>query len=420
MTKEAGLERKQNPKARGNGEGSIYQDGNKWKGAITYGKKSNGAPKRKYFRADTEREIIKQMKAFNASLHNGTFVEPSNTTVGEWLKQWAELYKKDRISNKNLDSIMYHINEHIIPAIGHIKLQNLSTKMIQEMYNQKHNSGKLDGTGGLSPKTIKHLHETLRMALNKAVSEGYINKNPALECELKYKDNTEKKKFYTADEQARITEVINPENTTELLILTAMQTGLRKGEIIVLTWDDIDFDGLSIKVNKALTIYKNRDKSSSLKYVIEVKEPKTKASRRSVPISEELAGLLRKHRQKILQDNMKAGRSNNEFNLVFQSNNGTYLEQANITRTWNRVLAKAKVDRLGFHGIRHSFATRLAENNIHPKVTQVLMGHSNISTTLDIYSHVSNMLVDSSRETLASLFKLDKKVPSTSSANSSK
>lgn len=403
-------ERKQKTKARGNGEGSIYKDGERWKGAVTYGKKSDGSPKRKYFSGESERDIIKQMKIFNASLINGTHVEPSKMTVEEWLVQWAETYKKNHVSNKNYDSIIYHINEHFIPTIGHIKLQSLNTKMIQDLYNQKYYSGKLDGTGGLSPKTIKHLHETLRMALNKAVSEGLIPKNPALGCELKYRDHADKKKYYSPEEQKKIVEVINPDNTIELLILTDMLTGLRKGEIMALTWDDVDFDNQTININKAMTVYKNRDENAATRFVSEVKEPKTKSSRRSVPITEELAVYLKKHKQRIIQDNLKAGRSNKEYNLVFQTSNGTYLEQGNITRTWNRVLARAKVDRLGFHGIRHSYATRLAENNVHPKVAQAILGHSTISTTLDIYSHVSNMLVDASREKLADLFKLDKKV----------
>jgi len=398
-------EKKQNTKSRGNGEGTIYQDGNRWRGSITNGKKPDGSPNRIYFSGKSQKEVIRKKKELEASIQKGTYVEKTNTTFGAYLKTWLSK-KKNKVSDKNFDTLEYHVYEHIIPSIGHVKIQKLTKPMIDDMYADKYESGRLDGKGGLSPSTIKHLHETIRMSLNDAVIDGYITKNPSLNCNIKFKKNTAKKKYYTSEEQLKIIEAINTESTTELLILTDMLTGLRKGEIIALTWNDIDFENLSIHVNKSITQFKNRDGEGN-NYVREIKEPKTKSSKRHVPITEELAMLLEEHKQKMIMDNNEAGRSNDEYNIVFQSMNGTYLMQANVSRSWRNVLKRASVDPVSFHGIRHSYATRLAENNVHPKVTQSLMGHSTISTTLDIYSHVSNKMVDSSRETLANLFKLD-------------
>lgn len=398
-------EKKQNTKSRGNGEGTIYQDGNRWRGSITNGKKPNGSPNRIYFSGKSQKEVIKKKKELEASIQKGTYVEKSNTTFEAYLKSWLRK-KKNKVSDKNFDTLEYHVYEHIIPSIGHVKIQKLTKPMIDDMYAEKYESGRLDGKGGLSPSTIKHLHETIRMSLNDAVIDGYIMKNPALNCNIKFKKITEKKKYYTAVEQLKIIGVINTDSTTELLILTDMLTGLRKGEIIALTWDDIDFENLSIHVNKSITQFKNRADDGN-NYVREIKEPKTKSSKRYVPITEELAALLKKHKQRMLQQNLKAGKSSKEYDIVFQSTNGTYLMQANVTRSWRNVLKRAEVDPISFHGIRHSYATRLAENNVHPKVTQSIMGHSTISTTLDIYSHVSNTMVDSSRDTLAELFKLN-------------
>lgn len=410
MTKKT-EENKQNTKTRGNGEGTIFKEGNRWRGIITVGLKPNGSLNRVYFSGKTKQEVTRKKKELEASIQNGTYVEKTNITYAAYLKTWLKK-KKNKVSNKNFDTIEYHVDEHIIPAIGQIKIQKLTKSLIDDMYEEKYESGRLDGKGGLSPSTIKHLHETIRMSLNDAVIDGYIMKNPSLNCNINFKKVTDKKKFYTSEEQMMIIKAINTESTTELLILTDMLTGLRKGEIIALTWDDIDFENLSIHVNKSITQFKNRDDDGN-NYIREIKEPKTKFSKRHVPITEELALLLKKHKQRMLQENLKAGRSNKDFNIVFQSTNGTHLMQANVSRSWRNILKRAGVDPISFHGIRHSYATRLAENNVHPKVTQSLMGHSTISTTLDIYSHVSNTMVDSSRETLTELFKLDPKTLST-------
>ncbi|WP_422487329.1 site-specific integrase [Gudongella sp. DL1XJH-153] len=404
MTKET-QERGQKNKTRGNGEGTIFNEGNRWRGIITVGLKPDGSLNRVYFSGKTKQEVTRKKKELEASIQNGTYVEKTNITYAAYLKLWLKK-KKNKVSNKNFDTLEYHVYEHIIPSIGHVKIQKLKKPMIDDMYTEKYDSGRLDGKGGLSPSTIKHLHETIRMSLNEAVIDGYIMKNPSLNCNINFKKIKDKKKFYTAEEQLKIIGAINTESTTELLILTDMLTGLRKGEITALTWDDIDFENLSIHVNKAITQFKNRDDEGN-NYVREIKEPKTKSSNRYVPITEELAVLLKKHKQRMLQQNLKAGKSSKEYNIVFQSTNGTHLMQANVSRSWRNVLKRAEVDPISFHGIRHSYATRLAENNVHPKVTQSIMGHSTISTTLDIYSHVSNTMVDSSREILTKLFKLD-------------
>lgn len=346
-----------------------------------------------------------------ASLQNGTYVEPDKITFGEWAAKWLETYKKDHVSPKYYDSIEYHLNLHLIPSLGHIRLQNLTTDMIQNMYDEKYNSGNVKDGSGLSPRTIKHFHSTLRMILDKAVSRNLINKNPALDCDFKYPEREIKKKHLTLEESEKVIDAINPNVRSQLLVLTTLYTGLRKGEAIALKWDDVDLEDSIIHVNHSITVYRNRDSNTPNRYIVAVKEPKTVNSKRSVPITNKLTGLLKEHKQKMIEENLKAGRSNKDYNFVFQTRNGTPHRQSNVTRTWKKLLEKANVEYIKFHSTRHSYATRLAEKNLHPKVTQAVMGHSRISTTLDIYSHVSKEMIDATRSVISDVFQKDDDLP---------
>ncbi len=391
---------------KANGEGTIYKTENGYRGQITIGLDDNGKLIRRSFRGKTKKEVSKKINDYFASLHHGTYIDSNNITFGEWLEYFLETYKKNQVSPKHYDTTEYHINKHLIPSLGNIKLQDLTTDAIQEMYNEKYISGRLDGKGGLSSRTIKHLHETVRMSLSKAVSNKMIPFNPSLNCEIKYPETNAKKKHFTIEEQNRILEVIDGDNRSELIALTCIITGLRMGEVIALTWEDIDFNKLMISINKAITIYKNRDDLGDKNYLKAIKDPKTKHSKRSVPITKELAVLLKKHKNKMNEENLALGRSSKEFNIVFQTKNGTHHNQSNVTRTWNRILERADVEHVGFHGIRHSYTTRLMELNLNPKIVQEFLGHSTLSTTLNIYSHLTKDMIDSSRDTIADVFKM--------------
>lgn len=406
-------DKKKKRRSKANGEGTIYKDGKRYRGQFVIGKKADGSYIRKSFYGKTKLDVTKQRDEYMASVQNGTYVEPDKITFGEWAVQWLETYKKDHVSPKYYDSIEYHLKLHLIPSLGHIRLQDLTTDMIQNMYDQKYHSGNLKEGSGLSPRTIKHFHETLRMILNKAVSRNLINKNPALDCDLKYPEREAKKKYLIIEESKKIIDAINPNVRSQLFVLTTLNTGLRKGETIALTWEDVDLENSIIHVNHSITVYRNRDNDTTNRYIVTLKEPKTVKSKRSVPITNELTGLLKKHKQNMIEENLKAGRSNKDYNFVFQTRNGTPHRQSNITRTWKKLLEKANVEYIKFHSTRHSYATRLAEKNLHPKVTQAVMGHSRISTTLDIYSHVSKEMIDATRSTISEVFKNDDDLPAT-------
>lgn len=394
-------------KVKGNGEGTIYKTKKGYRGQFTFGTKPDGSLNRKSFSGKSKNEIIKKRDDYIAKVKNGTYVDESKMTWGEWLLYWLLTFRKNSVSAGTYDHYEDYIIKHVIPFLGHIKLQNLTTEMLMTMYNEMYEHGRLDGKGGLSGSTIKQIHIIVSMALRKAFMMGKITRNPALACELNFKDKVVKKKFYTIEEQKKILKALDTSRETHLLAYTVMMTALRKGEASALTWDDIDFKNLLINVDKSVSTHKNRNKDATKKTVREVKDPKTPSSIRTVPMTKDLAKLLKDHKQKMIAANLAAGRSNKDYNFVFQTRNGLPQDGSNVTKYWNKILTKAGVDHVVLHGTRHSFVTRLAEQNIHPKVAQKSLGHKEMATTMDIYTQVSKDMVDTARDVIADVFSLE-------------
>ena len=398
----------ENWKSKGNGMGSIFEvEGGRYRGLFTVGRKANGTLIRKSFTGKSKNEVMKLRDNYMASIKNGTYVDESKMTSEEWFLYWLSTFRKNSVSGGTYDHYEDYLIKHVIPCIGHIKLQKLTTEMLMEMYNEMYEHGRLDGKGGLSGSTIKQIHIIVSMALRKAFLMGKISKNPALACELNFKDKVVKKKFYTIEEQKKILKALDTSRGNHLMAYTIMMTGLRRGEASALTWDDIDFDNLLINVNKSVSTHKNRNKGATNKTVREIKDPKTPSSIRTVPMTKDLARLLKDHKQKMIAANLAAGRSNKNHNFVFQTRNGLPQDGSNVTKYWNKILAKAGVDHVVLHGTRHSLVTRLAEQNIHPKVAQRNLGHKTMTTTMDIYTQVSKDMVDTARGAIANVFSLE-------------
>lgn len=392
-------------KRAGNGEGSWKEiiPNKKYKLTITIDHGDNGKVKRKCFTGKTKTECRKARDKFMADYLNGTYVEPNKTTVAIWLREWLDVYKKDKVTNKHYDSLEYIVEKQLIPAIGSIKLQKLDSKTVQKMYNEMSKSGKLRTEGGLAPKTLQHIHKVLDGAMEKTLELDYIKKKPTKGITLPKVEDREDK-FFTLEEVQKLMDAVNNDDTYDLFCLTGASTGLRKGELTALTWEDIDFENKSLSVNKALTKYKSRDESSDSNYLTEIKPPKTKSSIRDVPLSSELVKSLRYHKIRLAEENLKSGRSNRDFDLVFPSENGTYLDYSNIDKHWKMLCNKAGVEYKTFHCLRHTFSTHMASKTPNPKITQTILGHSNISTTLNIYTHLSEEMKQSAAHTVEHLY----------------
>jgi integrase len=359
---------------RGNGEGSIYQrkEDNKWVGSITL---ENG--KRKVFYGKTRREVQEKMKVALHEQQQGTLVKSSPQTVAQFLADWLENTQRRRVRPRTYERYSEVINLHIIPAVGNVQLQKLTAQQVQMFYTKKEDEG-------LASTTIHYYHSVLHNALNVAVKWGLISKNV---CDLVSPPGEERFEIKPLTvEQAQTLLATARGHKWEALFTLALATGMRRGELIALKWQDINFKTGTLQVVRVLT--RVPTKMPKRGHVYMEAEPKTQKSRRSVMIAPFALEALKEHRVRQLEAKLKAGASWEEHDYVFCTLHGTHLGPNHVVEEFKLLLKQAGLPDIRFHDLRHSAATLLLSLGIHPKVVQELLGHTQISITMDVYSHV--------------------------------
>lgn len=367
---------------RGKGEGSIFKrkDG-RWCGFITVGYDEKGNQKKKFFYGKTRQEVAEKINQALNEIKQGILITDNNITLENWLNIWLHQYKKNQISESTFDDYESIIKNHINPVLEKYNLKDLRPEHLQMLYNEKHKAG-------LSTKRIKDIHVILHSALNQAIKNELIVRNVSEATTLPKNTREKEMKVLTIEEQKRFLQVLEGERLKPAFVL-ALSTGMRLGEILALKWQDVDLENKRITIRNSVRRIKNRNEQSEIKTktVLVLKEPKTENSGRIIPLPDvayqELVNF------KLLQEEEKrqAGSSYVDSGFVFTTKVGTPIEPRNFLRTFYRITEKAGLN-INFHALRHTFATRLLEANTNPKVVQELLGHSDISTTLNIYSHV--------------------------------
>lgn len=384
---------------RGQGEGTISKrpDGTWW-ARITVGKDENGKQKRKAFYGKTRAEVQKKLTEAVNDVNNDAYIEPSKMTVAQWLDLWMKQYKRNSVKLTYYTELYKSIENHILPSLGDYKLKDLRNDIIQKFIN--------DLTAkGLSAGSVRKHHTTLHSALDHAAKNELIVKNVAMDIKLPRYDRKEKR-ILTPAEQEQFISVAKKRSNGEMFIL-ALGTGMRIGEILALTWDDINFDNETIRINKTVTQIKDYDDPDD-KWHPEVFDPKTKAGKRIIPLLPEISTMLK--RVKAQQDIYKAklGKGYEDNNLVFSTQLGRYLQQGHMHRRFTSVTKEAGIPEItSVHTLRHTFATRCLENGIELRIVQELLGHSDLKTTASIYTHVLPQLKKDSIMKIKETIKID-------------
>ncbi|MDR2650562.1 MAG: site-specific integrase [Clostridiales bacterium] len=363
-------------KKRGQNEGSIGRrpDGSWW-ARVTVGKDINGKQKRKAFYGKTRREVQGKMASALSELNHGLFVEPSKITVNEWLDIWLETYKTLSVKPTTLLIYMSRADNHIRPAIGHLKIQELRRDAIQSMINEL--------SRRLAPETVKGVYITLHAALEQACQNNLISANFASSAVLPKAGKT-RAQVFTTEEQHRFMDAAKTSYMGEMFLLD-LGTGLRIGELISLTWNDIDFENSVLRVNRTLNIVKSVE-GSGQKWLKTFGTPKTASSVRSIPLLPYMSELLKSVKKRQDERGMKVRYEDN--NLVFATRSGRPLDPRNMQRVFQAILKRAGLSGFHIHSLRHTFATRGLEQGIELRVLQELLGHSTIKITADLYTHV--------------------------------
>ena len=359
---------------RGNGEGSIYyrnSDG-KWVGSVTL-----GTGKRKVFYGKTRKEVQEKLKIVLHEQQQGTLVTAAPQTVAQFLTDWLENTHRRRILPRTYERYREAVYLHIVPSLGHFQLQKLTAQQVQAFYTKKADEG-------MAPATIIYYHSVLHNALDTAVKWGLVFRNV---CDLvapPRKQQFEIQPLTTEQMQHLLATVRG--HKWEALFTLALVTGMRRGELLGLKWQDINFEAGLLQVRRVLSRVPTNMPEREHVYV--EAEPKTQKSRRSVIIAPFALETLKRHRVSQLEAKLKAGVFWQDYDYVFCTLHGTHLNPNHVVEEFKKLLNQDGLPNIRFHDLRHSAATLLLSLGVHPKVVQELLGHTQISMTMDVYSHV--------------------------------
>ena len=374
---------------RGHREGSICQLKNgMWLGQLQAGFKKNGA--RKFItKKSKDKQVVLEWLAKNQNnIMNNTFVESSSITLEQWIWNWMTVYKLNSVEGNTYARYISLINNHIAPEITKLKLKDLSKSQLQNIYNHIMDKG-------LAYESMKHVHTVFNQALKCAVAENLIAQNFAEGLNKGKKEDVEEVAVFTREQQRQIIDNL-PLSPLGVLIRTGVGTGARLGELLGLSWDDVDLENNIIHIRNGLKKKKvfSEDGKKIIKHYLALGKLKTPKSRRDIPINDATASMLKKY--KLTQ---RSFIKNKDIipTMVFLSSAGTYWDECNARKQYTKFLKSIDIPYIKFHALRHTFATRILEENVQPKVAQELLGHSTVSITMDIYSHV---LPDVKREAM--------------------
>ena len=362
-------------KRRQNGEGTIYQRPNGlWVCEITLGYNEGGKRIKKTVSSMDLEKLKKKLNDLRFYNDRSMVAEPSKTTVFQWLNTWLETYKKNTVKPSTFDMYYNAIYTHIKPVLGNYKLDKLDQLSIQRFINDIYSEKQL------AQSSLKIILITLSQAYNKAIELNMLYVNPCKGVEIPSKEKR-KAVAFTEDEQNAFLSHCRENTTYNNLFVFALNTGLRMGELLALTWEDYDETNQIISVNKNLSVI-NDYSEDKIKQKTVIDTTKTETSARIVPLSERAKEVLKNQKE-----------NTSKYRLIFSSNAGTALEKRNIYKALNKRLESAKITSpITFHSLRHSFATRLLERGADIKTVSELLGHKSIQITLDIYSHVGSKL----------------------------
>lgn len=355
---------------RSHGEGTITQrkDG-RWQAQISIG----GGKRRTYY-GKTKKEVREKLRVAINEQKAGTLILAPNQTLEVYLTYWLEKVAKLTIRTRTYEQYSSTLRVHLIPGLGTIELQKLTIQQVQDFYAGLHEEGQ-------AASSISAIHAVLHRALNYAVKNSLVARNVASYASRpmvrRYKP-----KVLTEEQANKLIEAVKGQRI-EAFIILALTTAARRGELLALHWDDIDFRLKAMRIERSLTTAKGRGHYEG--------ETKTETSRRTVLLADIAIDVLHEHRMR--QDEMKAsrlesGKSWLEKGLVFCGVDGDYLLFDTVHRLFSATLRDAGLPHMRIHDLRHSAATLLLVKGVHPKVVQELLGHSNISMTMDVYSHV--------------------------------
>lgn len=342
-------------RTKGSGAGSVYKRGDKWRGQITI----DGV--RLSHTAEKKKDVLDWM----ASVRNEGAPKTSDYTVEEWFKIYLEQYFRPRVRDNTYYGGKRLLQHHLYPILGDELLSNITTESLQaalpKMFSERTYS---DGT-------YRTFHTRLKDGFEYAVKQNIIDSNPATDLIMPKQNIAKKVDAYTAEEQKKIVEYCRNSNGLDRVYYFLIATGVRVGEAICLTWDDVNLKEGYIDINKTAI---KAEKGIKVQL-----HPKTGQSVRRIYLSDNTICFIRR-----LKDN----REEKESRLVLPNRNGNIYNVSTLRQHWMKTCVKLNIPYKSMHALRHSWATRALEGNIPVQTVSKMLGHKSVATTMDIYQSV--------------------------------
>lgn len=333
------------------------------------------------------KEVAQKLRAVLEDLDTEIHNSLTKMTVEEWLAIWADQYLGN-VKESTVATYKSNIRTHINPRIGMIRIVDLNTHAIQQFYNSMRQP--TEAREALSPKSVKNIHGILHRALQQAVANGYININPTDSCVL---PRITKKELKPLDEtETRLFLKVIKGHTYESLYTFTLFTGMREGEVLGLTWDNIDFLRGTIMINKQL----QKEKKAGGKY--RLVSLKNDSPRRITPAPWVLQLLENQALQQKKEKDIAGSAWENPMNLVFTNKNGRHLIPQTVVRHFKDIVTSIGRPDARFHDLRHSYAVASLMAGDDIKTVQGNLGHATASFTLDVYGHVTDQMQKASAE----------------------
>ena len=332
------------------------------------GKRKFGTATVRGTRKHAEKELVRLLRTVDTGEH----VDPIRITTGEWLRLWVDTVTTE-VAPKTHERYAEIVRCYLLPAFGRVQLQRLTATDIQRGYNNFDRKP--------SPRTRRHIHRILKSALTRAVEQQALTRNPATNLRLP-KIEKEPITALTVEQTKILLDAIR-HTTTYWPTLIAVATGMRRGEILALRWKNLDLDAGVVRVVGSL---------EQTKAGLRFKSTKTEKAR---AVTLPTFALEKLRRWKVVQAERleMVGVRQSGTTLVCCREDGQPKQPDSLTHEFTYLVGRVKdLPRIRFHDLRHSHATQLLGSGVHPKIVQERLGHSTITTTMDLYSHVSETM----------------------------
>jgi integrase len=351
----------------------------------------------------TKREAQSELVRLLDSARRGDYVDPSKTTLGDFLARWERDWATLNVGPKTLERYKELLSAHVRPYLAALPIQKLQPVHLAELYAKLLREGRRTRAGadvrvtaaGLSPRTVGHVHRVLHKALRIAVEWGVAPRNPASVAKPPKVPDTEIE--ILSEEQARQILQRLRGRSLYMVALLGLTTGMRRGELLALRWSDVDLDGGKLRVEQSL----EQTKLGGLRF----KAPKTKHGRRTIGLPASVVTELRAHWKRQQEQRLRLGVGKTpKDGLALPSWDGSPRSPNSTTKEWSRALAELRLPKVSLHALRHTHASQLIASGMDVLTISRRLGHSSPTITLGVYGHLFNNSDDRAVQVMEAAF----------------